>query len=224
MSEPDYSSAVRSWVPVPGTTTGRLVEAALSLFGAEGFQAVGVGALAARAGVTTGALYHHFGSKAGLYVAVRADVERRVLDRLEGAAALREIRTVADLAPVVLVGVDYLVGAGYARLLAEPAPDEVPDEVERFFDALLPDPAAPVGALLAAAWRITLSRAASGDVTARASLERLLLGRPPGHEPEEQHQRDHDAHRADTRDDPAEQPEVRLLQRPRRQRDREPGQ
>jgi AcrR family transcriptional regulator len=166
---------------VPGTTTGRLVAAALELFGAHGFQPVGVGALAARAGVTTGSLYHHFGSKAGLYLVVRADVERRVLDRLEGAAALRSVGSVADLAPVVLVGVDYLVGAGYARLLGEPhptGPDGVPppDEIERFFDEVLPDSAAPLGALLAAAWRITLWRSASGDATARASLDRLLTG------------------------------------------------
>lgn len=47
-----------------------------------------VGELAAAADVTTGAIYHHFGSKLGLYVFVRRDVERRLIDRTEGAAEL----------------------------------------------------------------------------------------------------------------------------------------
>ena len=126
---------MRSWVPVPGTTTGRLVEAALELFGAQGFGPVAVTSIAERAGVTTGSLYHHFGSKAGLYRLVRADVERRVTDRLEGAAATRSVRRIADVAPILIIGFDYLVTSGYARLLAEPSPEVAeepapPDEIE----------------------------------------------------------------------------------------------
>ena len=56
-------------------------------FGARPFDEVTVGELAAAADVTTGALYHHFGSKLGLYAFVRDDVERRLLDRMEGAIA-----------------------------------------------------------------------------------------------------------------------------------------
>ncbi len=85
----------------------------------------------------TGSLYHHFGSKAGLYQLVRADVEQRVLDRLEGAASVRSAQTLADLAPVLLVGFDYLVSSGLTRLLAEPSPESSdgirrPDAIERF--------------------------------------------------------------------------------------------
>ncbi len=43
--------------------------------------------MSAAAEVTTGALYHHFGSKLGLYTFVRDDVERRLLDRMEGAVS-----------------------------------------------------------------------------------------------------------------------------------------
>jgi hypothetical protein len=50
---------------------------------------VTVGEIAAGAGVTTGPLYHHFGSKLGLYAFVRDEAERRLLDRMEGAAAAR---------------------------------------------------------------------------------------------------------------------------------------
>ncbi len=39
-------------------------------------------------GVTTGVLYHHFGSKEGLYAVVREELERRVVDRMDGDAAV----------------------------------------------------------------------------------------------------------------------------------------
>ena len=94
------------------------MQEALAAFGARGYDAVGVTELAASAGVTIGSLYHHFGSKAGLYDLVRTDVERRVLDRMEGAAAVRDAHEPAGLAVVLLVGYDYLVGSGFARLLA----------------------------------------------------------------------------------------------------------
>jgi AcrR family transcriptional regulator len=176
---------MRSWIPVPGTTSGRLALAALELFGAHGYAAVPVDRIAARAEVTTGSLYHHFGHKAGLYLLVRTDVEQRVIDRVEGAAAVRDIRSIADLAPVLSVGFDYLVRAGFARLLGEPPPAEPgppprPDPVEQLIDRLLPSADAPVGALIAAAWRVALWNAANDPRTAstpRAALDRLLTGR-----------------------------------------------
>ena len=175
---------MRSWIPVPGTTTGRLVEAALELFGAHGFAAVGVSSIAERAGVTTGSLYHHFGSKAKLYQLVRSDVEQRALDRLEGAAAATTVRSVAELAPVLLVGFDYIVGSGFGRLLGEPSPelsDRVrdSDEIERLLDRLLGGDGAPTGRLVASAWRAALWHASNSPdaaLQARAALERMLTG------------------------------------------------
>lgn len=48
----------------------RLLQAALELFLRQGFHAVGVDAIAARAGVTKKTLYHHFKSKEELVLAV----------------------------------------------------------------------------------------------------------------------------------------------------------
>ena len=78
---------MREWIPVSTSPKGRLALAAVKEFGARPFEEVTVGELAAAAKVTTGALYHHFGSKLGLYAFVREDVERRLLDRMEGAIA-----------------------------------------------------------------------------------------------------------------------------------------
>ena len=169
---------------MPGTTTGRLVVAALELFGAHGYEPVAVGSIAERAGVTTGSLYHHFGSKAGLYRLVRADVEQRVVDRLEGAASLRPIHTVTDLAPVLLVGFDYLVTSGLTRLLGERSPEQAgsdrhPDRIEQLIGSLTATDDALLAALIAAAWREALRRAGNGPDSpraARAALARLLSG------------------------------------------------
>jgi AcrR family transcriptional regulator len=175
---------VRSWIPVPGTTTGRLVVAGLELFGARGFTAVSVGSIAEHAGVTTGSLYHHFGSKAGLYQLVRTDVEQRVLDRLEGAAAVRTVQSLSDLAPVLLVGFDYLVTSGFARLLGEDFPEtdegtQLPDEIERFVARAVGADDATVATLVAAAWRAALWHASNGPeavINSRQALTFLLTG------------------------------------------------
>ncbi len=177
----------RPWIPVPGTTTGRLVEAALELFGAHGLDAVAVSTIAQRAGVTTGSLYHHFGSKAGLYMLVRADVEQRVVDRLEGAASMRPVRTVADLAPVVLVAFDYLMNSGLARLLAEPPPDVPggatgPDRIAQTISAMTGESTSAHAELVVAAWRTAVLRACVHPARAlehRVALNQLLSGTLP---------------------------------------------
>ena len=163
---------MREWVPVPSTARGRLATGALEAFARAGYAGVGVGELAAGAGVTTGSLYHHFGSKLGLYALVRTEVERRVLDRMEGAAAARA----GDPAPVVtraalLVGFDYAVEHGYARLLAEHHPGDAEDSVQALLLRLLGD---PLGRLVAAAWRAALAAAADSAPAARTALATLL--------------------------------------------------
>jgi len=160
---------VREWVPVSGTTKGRLVETALAEFGRRGYEDVGVTELATAAGVTVGSLYHHFGSKAGLYDLIRGDVERRLLDRLEGAW-----EAAPDLRRAIGVGFDYLVRAGYARLLAEPHPDGTTDPLEDFFTARADRAGMPIGRLLAAAWRAALTASLDNPEGARGALTAVV--------------------------------------------------
>jgi AcrR family transcriptional regulator len=77
---------MQGWIPVPGSAKARLIEAATHHFERADFEAVNVTELAAKAGVTTGAPYHHFGSKLGLYTVIRGDLEQRITDHMEGAA------------------------------------------------------------------------------------------------------------------------------------------
>jgi AcrR family transcriptional regulator len=63
-------------------TRGALVAAARRLFAERGYAAVGTPEVAAAAGVTRGALYHHFADKADLFLAVYEQVEQEVTARI----------------------------------------------------------------------------------------------------------------------------------------------
>jgi len=165
---------MQDWIPIPGTAKARLVEAAIHQFEMAGYDAVNVTELASKAGVTTGALYHHFGSKLELYLVVRNEMERRIVERMEGAAAATSGRGAPRAA--LLVAFDAAVRFGVCRILAEPVPVASDDPVEASLRSLLPRRLGTAGALLAAAWRAALLAVAAGtpSPTARASLEYVL--------------------------------------------------
>ena len=162
---------MRDWIPVSTSPKGRLALAAVKEFGARPFDEVTVAELATAADVTTGALYHHFGSKLGLYAFVRDDVERRLLDRMEGAVAA------SDLTAALLVGLDFAVREGFLRILGDPPAGTDHDRLAEMLSASA-DRATPVlGRVLAAAWRAALAAVADGaePAQARAAIAALRL-------------------------------------------------
>lgn len=68
-------------------TTSKLIAIARARFAEHGYAGTGTEELVQAAGLTRGALYHHFGSKEGLFRAVVDDVQREVGERVEAAAA-----------------------------------------------------------------------------------------------------------------------------------------
>jgi AcrR family transcriptional regulator len=70
-------------------TRGALVEAARTLFAERGYAGVGTEEIVKRAGVTRGALYHHFGDKKDLMRAVLHDLSRELAEA-SATAALAE--------------------------------------------------------------------------------------------------------------------------------------
>jgi AcrR family transcriptional regulator len=165
---------MREWIPVSTSPKGRLALAAVREFGARPFDEVTVGELSAAAGVTTGALYHHFGSKLGLYAFVREDVERRLLDRIEGAVAAAgdDVNRSAAVRAALLVGFDFAVDEGFLRILGAPPAGVGHDRLAEMLSATTV-PASPVlGGVLAAAWRAALDAVADGaePQAARAAL------------------------------------------------------
>jgi len=165
---------MREWIPTPGSAKGRFVLAALDAFGRHGYAGVAVADLAHAADSTTGPLYHHFESKLGLYTFVRDDVERRVLDRLEGALAVG-----GDPTDALVVAFDYVARAGFARMLSEPHPDGRPDPVAALLTERMAGAPAPLGAMLAAAWRAALAASADGadDDEVRDAIRAFTLPR-----------------------------------------------
>jgi AcrR family transcriptional regulator len=167
---------MREWIPISTSPKGRLALAAVTEFGSRPFDEVTVGELAAAADVTTGALYHHFGSKLGLYAFVRDDVEQRLLDRMEGAiAASAPSDRPAGVMAALLIGFDFAVREGFLRILGTPPEGTGHDRLAELLRASSA-PASPVlGSVLAAAWRAALVAVAEGSdpQLARAALVSL---------------------------------------------------
>jgi AcrR family transcriptional regulator len=170
---------VREWIPISTSPKGRLALCAVKTFGARPFDEVTVVELATAANVTTGALYHHFGSKLGLYAFVREDVERRLLDRIEGALAAAEAGSdrSAALTTALLVGLDFAVREGFLRILGDPPAGAEHDRLAE----LLGETVTPLlGQVLAAAWRAALAAVAEGaePEDARAAIAALRVRLP----------------------------------------------
>ncbi|AYY15587.1 TetR/AcrR family transcriptional regulator [Actinobacteria bacterium YIM 96077] len=175
------------WIPVPGSAKARLIEAALHHFERAGFEGSNVTDIAAKASVTTGSLYHHFGSKLGLYTVVRTDLERRVTDRMEGAA---ESAGMSDAIPdtpgdatcraavrsAVLVAFDAAVRFDACRVLGEPPPHDDADPIEVTVRAMLSRDLEYAAGMLVAAWRSALLNVAGGATVApvRSALEFVI--------------------------------------------------
>jgi AcrR family transcriptional regulator len=167
---------VREWIPISTSPKGRLALAAVKQFGERPFDDVTVGELAAAADVTTGVLYHHFGSKLGLYYFVRDDVERRLLDRMEGAiAASAPLDRSAAVMAALVIGFDFAVREGFLRILGDPPAGTEHDRLADLLSASTA-PASPVlGRVLAAAWRAALVAVAEGSDPQQARAALLAL-------------------------------------------------
>ena len=167
---------MREWIPISTSPKGRLALAAVEQFGERPFDDVTVGELAAAADVTTGALYHHFGSKLGLYDFVRNDVERRLLDRMEGAiAASAPMDRSAAVMAALVIGFDFAVREGFLRILGDPPAGTEHDRLADLLSASTA-PASPVlGRVLAAAWRAALVAVAEGSDPQQAHAALLAL-------------------------------------------------
>ena len=81
-------------------TRGRIIDVARRCFAELGYEATTNRAVAAEAGITTGAIYHYFDSKLDIYIAVLDEVQDRVYQRF--AQAEREADTFVGKLEAVL--------------------------------------------------------------------------------------------------------------------------
>lgn len=110
------------------TTREAIVAAATRLFAERGYEATGIDEVTRAAGVSKGALYHHYSDKADVLAAVYEDVETKLVERLVAVASretdpLEAVRAGAHafldacVDPVTrqIVLVDAPVGLGWER-------------------------------------------------------------------------------------------------------------
>jgi AcrR family transcriptional regulator len=98
------------------TTRRALIDAARELFREHGFAAVGVDEISARAGVTSGALYHQFENKAGLFRAVYDDLMVATSERI---AAARRSSTAPSLIADCELYLDACSDEAFFRITAD---------------------------------------------------------------------------------------------------------
>jgi AcrR family transcriptional regulator len=152
-----------------------LLDAALAAFESDGYDAASVTAIARAAGVTTGALYHHFGSKAGLHAVLLADLERRLDERLQGAIEAGD-GSRASLVRGLQIAFDAAVRAGCCRVVGEAGGRQRDDPIAATVGDALPDRSPLAAAAIAAAWRSILLGVAEGadPAAGRAALAGAL--------------------------------------------------
>ncbi|GAA0356466.1 TetR/AcrR family transcriptional regulator [Bacillus horti] len=166
-------------IPVPGSTQHRLIHAGLKRFSEIGYKKAEVDHIAADAGVTVGALYHHYRSKIKFYGMLRDDVTLRILDRMEAVAeAVSESQA---LKAAFLAAYDGMIKLKVGRLLSEPDPRNVNNAIADYLGKLAvaaQEPAGQeLGILLAEALRAAYARIVEqqGDaMKIREALIRLL--------------------------------------------------
>lgn len=176
------------------STRRALLAAGRELFAQRGYAAVGVGEIAERANVTTGAIYHQFDSKAGLFRAIYVELVANTNERiaqarlknatpslitdcelyLDACADPAFFRLTAD-APAV-IGWDQIIhdtsSLIAASLTAAQDEGEIPADL----------PTAPLARMLAAALKeagvmiATAKDPAQARADAGASAQRLLAG------------------------------------------------
>ena len=101
------------------TTRGSLLDAAREVFCASGFAEASIAEVVAGAGASVGSLYHHFGGKAELYLALYEDFQQR--QEARAVEAVREAAGAGESDPVALFVAGsraYLEGCWTERDLA----------------------------------------------------------------------------------------------------------
>jgi AcrR family transcriptional regulator len=105
----------------PEATRAALVAAARELFAERGYAGVGTEEIVHRAGVTRGALYHHFSDKQDLMRAVLHDLSRELAEA-SAAAALKETDQWEQILAAVGAFLDACIDPAIQRIMMTDAP------------------------------------------------------------------------------------------------------
>lgn len=99
-----------------------ILEVAEQLFAERGYAGTPADDVADYAGVTRGALQHHFGDKRGLFRAVAARISDKLLSRIVAATSQRQINALQAVEIGCLAYLDACADAAINRILFQDAP------------------------------------------------------------------------------------------------------
>lgn len=103
-------------------TRKELLAKARSAFAEHGYAQAPIEELVRACGLTRGALYHHFGSKQGLFLAVARQLDEELLRRIDAAAAAEELEPVEQFVRACRVYLEATLDPGVRRILLLDAP------------------------------------------------------------------------------------------------------
>ena len=155
---------MKKWIPIPGSNKEKIIKVALKEFSLKGYQEVNITELANKADMTTGAIYHHFGSKENLYEIIRMEMEQRMVDRMEGAASLFDQEGKA-LEAALITGLNFAIKMDICKLLCEEKPDRHIDNIEEFLTNMLTGENLPLEIILMSSWRSILNALSKDQIT-----------------------------------------------------------
>ena len=112
------------------STRSALLAAARELFAEKGFAGAGREEIVERAGVTRGAMYHHFDSKEALFQAVYEEVEHEMLGRI-AEAAITAPEPLEQLRRGAMAYLDVAANDDVRRICLLDAPSVLSTEVRR---------------------------------------------------------------------------------------------
>jgi AcrR family transcriptional regulator len=124
----------RSNAELTETTRASLLARAREAFAAHGYADAPLDELVRAAGLTKGALYHHFGSKQGLFEAVLRDLDAQIARDVE-AVLPPGVATLAGLEAACRAWLEAMLDPGARRILLLDAPAVLGHRTLREFDA-----------------------------------------------------------------------------------------
>jgi AcrR family transcriptional regulator len=114
-----------------GATRGALIAAARRLFAERGYAATPREEIVAAAGVTRGALQHHFGDKQSLFLAVYEEVEKEVMTAVAEAAMKAGGDPIEELRAGCQAYLDAVLDPTVQRICAIDGPAVLPSDVRQ---------------------------------------------------------------------------------------------
>lgn len=112
----------RATAAAAAQTAERILDTATDLFGSQGFAEVSLDDVARAADVTRGAVYHHYGSKAGLFAAVADRLQAGIADAVVTAAEAAGAHPADQLRAGSHAFLDAITAGPAARTLLIDAP------------------------------------------------------------------------------------------------------